>query len=72
MSLWTTPAGRVAHPFDDIHAPSFRDLLRKLREADPDSARLRELIAAERAEADRPLSRPLTASALHTPIGVQS
>ncbi len=69
MNLWNTPAGRAATPFDDIDAPSFREMLRKLREADPNNEQLAAGIAEARAEADRPLSAPLTAAALHTPIG---
>lgn len=67
MSLWNTPASRCDHPFTD-GGPSFQRLLAELRAADPTGERLRTLIAEERANADRPLSQPLTAAALHTPI----
>lgn len=64
VSLWTTPA----HPSPFPPQPGFDRLLAELRAADPTGERLRALIAEERAEADRPLSQPLTAAALHTPI----
>lgn len=67
MSLWNTPAGKPWNPWPD-GGPSFDRLLAELRTADPTSERLRSLIEEERTEADRPLSLPLTAAALHTPI----
>lgn len=71
MSLWNTPAGRVDSPFRG-QSPSFAKMLAALREADPNGEQLRALIEAERTEAERPLSAPLTAAALHTPIGAKS
>lgn len=70
MSLWNTPAGKPFNPWLG-NDPSFERILAELRAADPTSEWLRALIAEERALADRPMSRPLTASALHTPIGVR-
>lgn len=67
MSLWNTPAGNPWNPWPE-GGPSFDRLLAELRAADPTSERLRALIEEERTEADRPLSLPLTAAALHTPI----
>lgn len=67
MSLWTTPVGKPWTPWPE-GGPSFERLLAELRAADPTSERLRALIEEERTNAERPLSRPLTAAALHTPI----
>ena len=68
MSLWNTPAGPPWRPWPD-GGPSFQRLLAELRAADPTGDRLRALVEEERTEAARPMSRPLTAAALHTPIG---
>ena len=69
MSLWNTPAGKPFNPWPE-GGPSFQRLLAELRAADPTGERLHTLIAEERANADVPMSRPLTAADLHTPIGV--
>lgn len=67
MSLWNTPASRLDSPFPGL-SPSFLRMLATLRAEDPTGARLRALIEAERTEAAYPLSGPLTAAALHTPL----
>lgn len=70
MSLWSTPAGRTATPFDTIHAPSFARLLRRLREASEETSKA-EQGKGDEAQAAPFRTGPPSAEAMHRRYGRQ-